>query len=61
MIKNIAFHRYKKSVNLKPSELEKYEMQNEKLNLMKYRVNYSELKKYQGEEYREYVLFELLI
>ena len=53
MIKNIAFHRYKKSVGMKPSEIEKYDLINEKANLLKYRVNYSELKKYQEEEYRE--------
>lgn len=57
MIKNIAFHRYKKSINIKPSDLEKYELQNEKLISPNHRVNYSELKKYQSEEYREYVLY----
>lgn len=52
-IRNVAFHRYKNSIDARYNATEQYDTFNDNGGIMNFRVNRSKMKQYQDEEYRE--------
>ena len=52
-IRNVAFHRYKNSIDARHNAIEQYDTFNDNGSIMSFRMNHSKMKKYQEEEYRE--------